>query len=156
MSLSGSIEKAGEPCYLFRIEAFLKKEDLMSNPEDPALRVTLLPKDTNRLGTIFGGVILSYIDLAAAIAARRSCGNHKFVTVAMDRVVFHAPVFVGDVVSFYAETLKIGRSSVTIRVSVEAERQDDLVKVPVTEAELVFVAIDENRRPVVMNEPSKN
>ncbi|MBU0754006.1 MAG: acyl-CoA thioesterase [Planctomycetes bacterium] len=127
----------------------------MSDKKNPTLRVTLLPKDTNRLGTIFGGVILSYIDLSAAIEARRSCGNHKFVTVAMDRVVFHAPVFVGDVVSFYATTLKKGRTSVTVRVSVESERQDELEVVPVTEAELVFVAIGEDRRPIAIQGESK-
>lgn len=114
---------------------------------DPTLRVTMLPRDTNRLGTIFGGVILSHIDLAAAIEARRACGNHKYVTVAMDRVVFHEPVFLGDVVSFYTETVKVGRTSVTTRVTVEAERYEDLNKVRVTEAEVVFVAIDEDRRP---------
>jgi acyl-CoA thioesterase YciA len=119
----------------------------MTRTRDPALRVTLLPRDTNRLGTIFGGVILSHIDLAGAIEARRSCGNHKYVTVAMDRVVFHEPVFLGDVVSFYTETLKKGRTSVTVRVEVEAERQDDLDVVRVTEAELVFVAVDDKNKP---------
>ncbi|MHC4944087.1 MAG: acyl-CoA thioesterase [Planctomycetota bacterium] len=119
----------------------------MTRKRDPALRVTLLPRDTNRLGTIFGGVILSHIDLAGAIEARRSCGNHKYVTVAMDRVVFHEPVFLGDVVSFYTETLKKGRTSVTVRVEVEAERQDDLDVVRVTEAELVFVAVDDKNKP---------
>jgi acyl-CoA thioesterase YciA len=119
----------------------------MTGKRDPALRVTLLPRDTNRLGTIFGGVILSHIDLAGAIEAQRRCGNQKYVTVAMDSVVFHAPVFVGDVVSFYTETLKTGRTSVTVRVEVEAERQDDLALVRVTEAELVFVAVDARNKP---------
>ena len=92
----------------------------MSRKNEPTLRVTLLPRDTNRLGTIFGGVILSHIDLAASIEARRSGGDYNFVTIAMDRVVFHHPVFVGDVVSFYAETKKVGRTSVTTKVTVEA------------------------------------
>lgn len=119
----------------------------MSEKTDPTLRITLLPRDTNRLGTIFGGVILSHIDLAAATEARRSCGNHRYVTVALDRVVFHEPVFVGDIVSFYTETVKVGRTSLTTRVVVESERVEDLKKVRVTEAEVVFVATDEKGRP---------
>jgi acyl-CoA thioesterase YciA len=114
---------------------------------DPTLRVTLMPRDTNRHGTVFGGVILSHIDLAAAIEARSSCGPHNLVTVAMDRVVFHAPVFVGDVVSLYTETLRVGRTSVTTKVVVEAERADTQEVVRVTEAEVVFVAVDEDWRP---------
>jgi len=123
----------------------------MKDTRHLALRVTLLPRDTNRHGTIFGGVILSHIDLAAAIEARESCGPFNFVTVAMDKVVFHAPVFVGDVVSFYSETVKIGRTSVTVKISVEALRIQDLEVVKVTEAEVVFVAIDENRQPTPIN-----
>lgn len=119
----------------------------MKQKLSPALRVTLLPRDTNRHGTVFGGVILSHIDLAAAIEARESCGPYNFVTVAMDKIVFHAPVFLGDVVSFYTETVKIGRTSVTVKIHVEAQRVQDLETVKVTEAEVVFVAVDENRRP---------
>src|ERR1041384_4590013 len=88
---------------------------------DPAIRVLLLPKDTNAYGTIFGGVILSHIDLASAIEARRP-GPHRFVTKAMREVEFHQPVLVGDIVSFYTETRRIGRTSVTVGVLVEAER----------------------------------
>jgi acyl-CoA thioesterase YciA len=120
----------------------------MAKKKEATLRVTLLPRDTNRLGTIFGGVILSNIDLAASIEARRSGGNLKYVTVAMDRVIFLQPVFVGDVVSFYTETVKIGRTSITVKVKVTAERMEDLQMVQVTEAEVVFVAVDENRRPI--------
>jgi acyl-CoA thioesterase YciA len=115
---------------------------------EPALRITLLPRDTNKHGTIFGGIILSHIDLAGAIAARESCGPHNFVTVAMDKVIFHKPVFVGDVVSLYAETLRIGRTSITTKVVVEATREDGSETVRVTEAEVVFVAVDENWRPI--------
>src|SRR5438445_346209 len=89
---------------------------------DPAIRVAMLPRDTNSQGTIFGGVILSYIDMAGAIEAHRHTGMDRFVTVAMREVIFHEPVFVGDLVSFYAETLKIGTTSITVRVLVEAER----------------------------------
>jgi acyl-CoA thioesterase YciA len=115
---------------------------------DPTLRVSLLPRDTNKFGTIFGGVIMSHIDQAGAIEARKSCGPHNYVTVALDKVVFHKPVFVGDVVSFYTETTKIGRTSVTIKILVEATRAADLETVRVTEAEAVFVAVDENWKPV--------
>src|ERR687897_3898408 len=87
----------------------------------PAIRVLLLPKDTNAYGTIFGGVILSNIDLASAIEARKVAA-HRFVTKAMREVEFHEPVFLGDIVSFYTETVRVGRTSVTVRVSVEAER----------------------------------
>jgi acyl-CoA thioesterase YciA len=124
------------------------QEEIMGENHDPTLRVTLLPRDTNKYGTIFGGVILSQIDMAGAIEARRSCGPHNFVTVAMDKVVFHKPVFVGDIVSFYTETLRIGRTSVTTKVLVEATRAEDEKKVKVTEAEVVFVAVGKNWRPV--------
>jgi acyl-CoA thioesterase YciA len=121
---------------------------------DPAIRVLLLPKDTNAYGTIFGGVILSHIDLASAIEARRA-GPHRFVTRAMREVEFHEPVFVGDIVSFFTETVRIGRTSVTVRVLVEAERWGTpsaaarpAEKIKVTEAEVVFVAVNAEGHPV--------
>jgi acyl-CoA thioesterase YciA len=114
----------------------------------PAIKVLLLPKDTNALGTIFGGVILSHIDLASAVEARKT-GAERLVTKAMREVEFHAPVFLGDIVSFYAETVRVGRTSVTVRVLVEAERwgsgRGEAVKV--TEAEVVLVAVDQEGRP---------
>lgn len=120
------------------------------DPMNPTLRVTLLPKDTNRHGTIFGGIIMSHIDLAGAIEARRACGPYNFVTVAMDKVAFHQPVFVGDVVSLYAETLRVGRTSVTTKIIVESRRADGEETVRVTEAEVVYVAVDPDHRPVVI------
>ena len=87
----------------------------------PAIKVLLLPKDTNAYGTIFGGVILSNIDLASAVEARK-VAPHRYVTKAMREVEFHEPVFVGDSSSFYTETVRVGRTSVTVRVVVEAER----------------------------------
>src|SRR5262245_3420535 len=123
----------------------------------PAIRVLLLPKDTNAYGTIFGGVILSNIDLASAVEARK-LGTHRFVTKAMREVEFHEPVFVGDLVDFYTETLRVGRTSVTVKVSVEAERWHSKQarglgsghgeRVKVTEAEVVLVAIDDLGRPM--------
>jgi acyl-CoA thioesterase YciA len=107
-----------------------------------ALKVTMLPKDTNARGTIFGGIILSHIDLAGAIAAREYA-ERNFVTRAMHEVGFIAPVYVGDVVSFYTAVVKEGRTSLTIRVEVEADRYEGPGNfVRVTEAEVVYVAID--------------
>jgi acyl-CoA thioesterase YciA len=119
----------------------------MSSYRDPAIRITLLPRDTNSAGTIFGGIILSYIDMAGAIEAHRHTHMDRFVTVAMREVIFHKPVFVGDLVSFYAETLRIGNTSITVRVIVETERIGSTAEqVRVTEAEVVYVAVDANRK----------
>ena len=116
--------------------------------EIPAIKVILLPRDTNAMGTIFGGVILSHIDLASAVEARKAAA-HRYVTKAMRQVEFHEPVFLGDIVSFFTETMRIGRTSITVKVSVEAERwgagRGERVKV--TEAEVVLVAVDEHGRP---------
>ena len=120
----------------------------MDTKKDPTLRVTLMPRDTNRHGTIFGGIILSHVDLAGAIEARNACGPLNFVTVALDHVVFHKPVFLGDVLSLYTETTKIGRTSVTTRVIVEATRADTRECVRVTEAEVVYVAVDKDWKPM--------
>ena len=115
---------------------------------EPALRVAMLPRDTNARGTIFGGVILSHIDLAGAVAARELAAQ-DFVTKALHEVEFIAPVYVGDVVSFYTEVVREGKSSVTIRVEVEAERfSEPGRRVRVTEAEVVYVAIDEQGKAI--------
>lgn len=107
----------------------------------------MMPRDTNAQGTIFGGVILSYIDQAGAIEARRQ-GVQVMVTVSMDKVVFHEPVFVGDLVSFWTETLRIGNTSITTRVVVEAIRTGEAGKrVLVTEAQVVYVNLGADRRP---------
>ena len=115
----------------------------------PAIKVLLLPKDTNAYGTIFGGVILSHIDLASAVQARM-VAPHRYVTKAMNAVEFHAPVFVGDLVNFFTETTRVGRTSITVKVLVEAERwgagQGERVKV--TEAEVVLVAIGADGVPI--------
>ncbi len=120
----------------------------MASDRIPAIRVIMMPRDTNAFGTIFGGIILSYIDQAGAVEARRY-SDQTFVTVAMREVVFHAPVFVGDLVSLYTETIRVGRTSITVKVIVEAHRRAGVGEsVLVTEADVVYVAIDENRRPV--------
>ncbi|HKB16919.1 MAG TPA: acyl-CoA thioesterase [Planctomycetota bacterium] len=114
----------------------------------PAIRVTMMPRDTNAMGTIFGGVILSYLDQAGAVEAHRHTAR-PVVTVAMREVVFKRPVFVGDLVSFYAQTVRKGRTSITVRVDVEAERASAPGKrFPVTHAEVVYVAVDAGRKPV--------
>jgi acyl-CoA thioesterase YciA len=125
-----------------------------SHPVEPAIRVTLMPRDTNVHGTIFGGVILSYIDLAGAIAAR-PFARGRLVTVAMKEVEFHQPVFVGDVVSFYAEVLRRGTTSITVRIRVLAQRfADPGETVAVTEAEVVYVSVDESGRKTPLRPPA--
>lgn len=128
--------------------------DRMTQPTDRrlALRVSTLPRDTNPYGTIFGGVILSYIDQAGAIEARRHA-HHRWVTVALDRVEFKQPVRVGDLLNLYAWTVKTGRTSVTVRVEVEAERFDDGSVVGVTSATLVMVSVDHAGRAIPFAEP---
>jgi acyl-CoA thioesterase YciA len=120
----------------------------MGEERIPAIKVLLLPKDTNTFGTIFGGVILSHIDLASAVEARKTM-SCRFVTKAMREVEFHEPVFLGDVVNFFTETVRVGRSSITVRVSVEVERwgKGHGERVRVTQAEVVLVAVDEDGRP---------
>jgi acyl-CoA thioesterase YciA len=116
----------------------------MGGAREPTLRVTMLPRDTNARGTIFGGVVLSHIDMAGGVAASRQA-QRNFVTRAMHAVEFIAPVYVGDVVSFYTEVVREGRTSITIKVDVEAERSKEPRKcVKVTEAEIVYVSVDEN------------
>ena len=122
----------------------------MTESREPTLRVTMLPRDTNARGTIFGGVILSHIDLAGGIAASRQ-SSRNFVTRAMREVEFIAPVFVGDVVSFYTSITRQGTTSLTIKVSVEAERaKEPRHRVKVTEAEVIFVAVDEGGKPIAL------
>ena len=115
---------------------------------EPAIRVVLLPRDTNGQGTIFGGVIMSHIDLAGAVEAKKHT-KERIVTVAMKEVVFKEPVFVGEPVSFYTSTVRIGRTSITVKVEVFCDRDDR--KVQVTSAELTYVAVDQNRRPIPLN-----
>ncbi len=129
----------------------------MNSYQDPAIRITLLPRDTNSQGTIFGGVILSYIDTAGAIEAHRHTMMERFVTVAMREVIFHKPVLVGDLVSFYAETIRVGKTSITVRVIVEAERLAfKSERIRVTEAEVIYVAVDKNGQKVKIGDGQGN
>jgi len=128
---------------------------MLKNPQT-VIRVTMMPRDTNAQGTIFGGVLLSYIDQAGAIQAAYHV-KQKLVTVAIKEVVFHEPVHVGDVVSFFGSIKRVGRTSITTAVEVYATRlfsgRDEEVKV--TEAELTFVAIDDDGRPVPIKKPNE-
>jgi acyl-CoA thioesterase YciA len=109
----------------------------------------MMPRDTNAHGTVFGGIILSYIDVAGGVEAVRHTKHERFVTVAMKEVIFHEPVFIGDLVSFYAQTIRVGSTSITIHVDVEAERFGAHgQKVRVTSADVTFVAINESREKV--------
>jgi acyl-CoA thioesterase YciA len=115
--------------------------------EDPVLRVVPMPADANAHGDVFGGWIMSQVDMAGGILAARRA-NGRVATVAVNSFVFKEPVFVGDVLSLYARLLRTGRTSVTVDVAAYAERSRmsaDVVKV--TEATLVYVATDADRRP---------
>jgi acyl-CoA thioesterase YciA len=123
-------------------------------PRYLALKALMMPRDTNQHGTIFGGVLLSYIDQAGAIGAGHAVASagwpkQPLVTVAIKSVAFHEPVYVGDVLSFWTTVKRVGRTSLSIHVIVEAEREGDLQKL--TEAEVTFVAVTlegKDRRPV--------
>jgi acyl-CoA thioesterase YciA len=124
-------------------------EEHTEDRRDAAIRLTMMPRDTNAHGTVFGGIILSYIDVAGGVEAIRHTKHERFVTVAMKEVIFHEPVYIGDLVSFYAKTLKVGNTSITIHVDVEAERFGmHGQKVKVTSAEVTFVAINQFREKV--------
>ena len=126
-----------------------KEEKEAERLRNAAIRITMMPRDTNAHGTVFGGIILSYIDVAGGVEAVRHTRHDRFVTLAMKEVIFHEPVFVGDLVSFYAKTTKVGNTSITIHVIVEAERFGSHGQsVRVTEAEVVYVAINQYREKV--------
>jgi acyl-CoA thioesterase YciA len=115
--------------------------------KEPAIRLVMLPKHTNPDGDIFGGIILSMIDEAAAVEAKRQA-PHRYVTVSMDSIQFHHPVHVGDVVSLWCETLKVGRSSINIHIDVFARSRSTNIEQRVTDAKVTMVAIDEERRAI--------
>src|SRR5688572_20753481 len=114
--------------------------------EMPVLRIVPMPADTNAHGTIFGGWVMSQVDIAGSIPAWERA-NGPIVTVAVNSFVFKEPVFVGDLVSFYARVLKVGRTSITVDVEVFAQRKRGGETVKVTEAQLTYVAVDEHRQP---------
>lgn len=117
---------------------------------EPALRVVPMPADANQHGDIFGGWVMSQVDIAGSIpASRRARG--RIATVAVNSFVFREPVLIGDVVSFYAQITREGRTSITVAVEVYAQRNPtDVLCVKVTEASLTYVAVDRKRRPRVL------
>lgn len=117
-----------------------------------AMRVVMMPRDANNYGSIFGGVILSYIDQAGYIEARRH-GTHRWVTASIERVDFKAPVFVGDVVSFLTQTESKGTSSVKVRIRVESDRYLGGEIVHVTQAHLTMVAVDAAGKSIPFRSP---
>lgn len=121
----------------------------MTHKAELVIKVVAMPGDTNPDGDMFGGWILSQMDLAAYLHARKFSGK-KMVTVAMDNIVFHKPVFVGDCLICYATILKVGRTSVTVGVDATVERTRDGAEEKVTEGKFVCVAIDKERRPVAI------
>ena len=117
------------------------------------VRVVPMPADTNSMGDIFGGWIMSQVDIAGAIAAARRAQG-RVVTVAVNALEFKKPVFVGDVVSCYAEVARVGRTSITVKIDVYAERRAALENVQVTEATFTYVAVGDDGRPRVV--PKEN
>ena len=118
-----------------------------SETRDPSIRVMLMPKDTNGQGTIFGGAILSHLDIAGAVEARKHT-THRVVTAAIDKVEFISPVQVGDLVSYYTTTTRFGGSSVTVTIDVEAQRADGSGIAKVTSASAVYVSVDRSGKAV--------
>ncbi len=119
--------------------------------KEPMLRLVPMPADANQTLDIFGGWIMAQVDIAGAIAAVR-LAKGRVATVAVNSFLFKQPVFVGDLVSFYAEVVRVGRTSITVDVEVYAQRRPEREEtVKVTEATLTYVAVDENRRPRVVS-----
>jgi acyl-CoA thioesterase YciA len=117
---------------------------------EPTLRVIPMPADANHTGDIFGGWIMAQVDLAGAVPAMR-VAKGRVATVAVKSFVFKQPVFVGDVVSLYADVVRIGRTSITVSVEVYAQHRSAADAAKVTEAVLTYVAVDDNRRPRVVS-----
>ncbi|MCC7483363.1 MAG: acyl-CoA thioesterase [Burkholderiales bacterium] len=127
--------------------------DAMSLPtgREPTLRVVPMPRDANQNGDIFGGWIMAQVDIAGSIPAVR-LAKGRVATVAVNSFLFKQPVFVGDLVSLYAEVIRVGRTSITVNVEVYAQRRPEREEVvKVTEATLTYVAVSENRRPRVVS-----
>ncbi len=121
-------------------------------PDSIALCVVMMPRDSNVYGTIFGGIILSYIDQAGFIEARKH-GTHRWLTASINKVDFQRPVYVGDIVRFYTSTIKTGQSSVTVEVIVEAERFTSAECHNVTKALITMVSVDKNGKAIPFISP---
>ena len=123
---------------------------MLPKDRDPTLRLVTMPTDTNHAGDVFGGWIMSQVDMAGSLASIRYTTG-RVVTVAVNNFVFKHPVFVGDIVSFYTKIIKIGHTSIEVDVEVYAQRGpregNEEICIKVTEAVLTYVAVDEDRRP---------
>ena len=125
----------------------MTKKNTVLPDKQPAIRVAAMPADTNYGGSIFGGWIMSQVDIAGSIPALARARG-RVATVAVNSFEFHKPVYVGDLVSCYSEVIKVGRTSITVKVEVFAQRNpENLETVKVTQAELTYVALDKNRKP---------
>jgi len=134
-----------------------EQEEYEALPTDrqPAIRVLAMPADTNAHGDIFGGWIMSQVDIAGSVAAHKAVDG-RVVTVAVNSFQFRKPVFVGDLISCYAEVVRIGRTSLTVVVEVFAERERHEGRcIKVTEATLTYVAVNERGQPRPVN-PGRN
>lgn len=133
----------------------MKDKAMASLPQgkEPTLRLVPMPADANHTGDIFGGWIMSQVDLAGSVPAMRRAKG-RVATVAVNSFQFRQPVMVGDLVSIYAEVVRVGRTSITVNVEVYAQRRPEETEcVKVTEATLTYVAVDGNRRPRVVSAP---
>lgn len=158
-SPAGTVAADSAPAVAKTIAPNLTKPILLQLAEDndsgaarrcPAVRQAMFPKDTNPSGNIFGGIILSHIDIAGAIAAKQLT-EHRVVTVAMDTVIFKKPVLIGDILTCWTEVIKKGRTSIQVKVTVEAERHGEIISV--TEGNATYVAVDKDHKPVPWNTP---
>ncbi|MDH5545699.1 MAG: acyl-CoA thioesterase [Gammaproteobacteria bacterium] len=128
-------------------------KDKLPHDKDPVLRLMPMPRDTNSAGNIFGGWIMSQVDIAGSVVAiRRAKG--RVVTVAVSEFQFHKPVFVGDLISCYADVTKVGNTSLTVFVEVFAERGRMSEIIKVTEATLTYVAVDDEGKPRLVEQGS--
>jgi len=125
---------------------FQEDRAMLPAGREPTLRVVPMPSDANYTGDIFGGWIMSQVDIAGSIPAIE-LAKGRVATVAVNSFVFKQPVMIGDVVSFYAKVVRVGRTSITVDVEVYARRRTLLEVVKVTEATLTYVAVDDERRP---------
>jgi len=125
----------------------MSAEAVLLPDKEPTLRVVPMPADANQHGDIFGGWVMSQVDIAGGVAAARRARG-RVATVAVNSFVFKEPVLIGDVVSFFAQIRRIGRTSITVDVEVYAQRNpSEVICVKVTEASLTYVAVGPDRRP---------
>jgi acyl-CoA thioesterase YciA len=136
------------------IESDIVGDTMLPEGVDPTLRVVPMPSDANYSGDIFGGWIMSQVDIAGSIPAVQ-VAKGRVATIAVNSFLFKQPVLIGDLVSFYATISKVGRTSITVDVEVFAQRRSLHEIVKVTDATLTYVAVDEKRKPRVINEGSK-